>query len=163
VALAVTPFLAILFWFHYPLQGLLGVVWPPEPVATLLLAGYVCVHTSDIFADELIRARRLFQETAQVLGIFDSTFHWRIVAPAAAEATLPRLLSLSIATVHMTMFASLIGVEELFRAAQRVTAQTLHPVQVYGAMAAFYAAICLPMYLAAHRLNRRLRRGGSVA
>jgi len=163
VALSVTPILALLFWFHYPFQGLLGVVWPPEIVAIALFAVYVSIQTSDVFAQELARAKATLQEAALVLGIKQPTFLWRIVAPSALEASLPRLLVLAIATVHMTMFASLIGVEELFRAAQRVNAQSLRPVQVYGAMALFYAAICLPLHYAANAWTERLSRNSPRA
>jgi ABC-type amino acid transport system permease subunit len=163
VVLSITPFLALLFWFHYPLQGMLGVVWPPELVAIGLLSTYVGVQTSDVFSQELIRARTIMQDQARVLGIGQTTFLWRIVTPSAAVACLPRLLTLAITTIHMTMFASLIGVEELFRAAQRVNAQTLRPVQVYGAMALFYAAICLPLYITALTWHRRLGRDNPFA
>lgn len=61
------------------------------------------------------------------------------------------------------MFASLIGVEELFRVVQRLNAQMLRPVELYTALAASYAALCLPLYLAANYLNERLARGGGHA
>jgi ABC-type amino acid transport system permease subunit len=158
VALSITPFLALLFFFHYPFEGLLGVVWSPEIVSIVLLSSFVSIQTSDVFAQELNRARAGLQEAALVLGLKQSTFLWKIVAPSAAEASLPRFLTLAIVTIHMTMFTSLIGVEELFRAAQRINAQSLHPVQVYGAMALFYAAICLPLYSLARVWNTRLSR-----
>src|SRR5436305_11805307 len=54
VFLSVVPFLAILFWVHYPLQTLLGVVWPPMFTSIALLSVYLAFMVGDIIAGEMV-------------------------------------------------------------------------------------------------------------
>jgi polar amino acid transport system permease protein len=152
----VVPLLAVLFWFHYPLQLLFAVVLPPFLTATVVLSLFVAFTAGDIFSDSLLKTSARFDEAAAVLGIRWFTYISEIVLPGAAFLAAPRLLSLAIFVVHATMFTSLIGVEELFRVVQRLNAEFLRPVELFTAMAAVYALLCLPIYVLAMRLQYRV-------
>jgi ABC-type amino acid transport system permease subunit len=47
--------------------------------------------------------------------------------------------------LQLTLFASLISVEEIFRVAQRINATIYQPVEIYTALAIFFLIICLPL------------------
>ncbi len=47
--------------------------------------------------------------------------------------------------LHMTLFASLISVEEVFRVAQRVNALEYRPVEIYSALGLFFLLLSLPL------------------
>lgn len=158
ISLSVVPLLAILFWLHYPLQSLLDTVWSPNITSTALLSAFVTFLIGDIVADEMINIKRDLIETARVLGIPNHLFISKVVFPASIQGSLPRLLTLAISSVHITMFMSLIGVEELFRVSQRLNAQLLKPVEVFSIMALIYALICLPLYFLARQLKRGIDR-----
>ncbi len=60
--------------------------------------------------------------------------------------------------LHMTIFSSLISVEEIFRMSQRVNAIEYQPVEIYSALGVFFLLISLPinglaLYLK-HKYNR---------
>lgn len=158
VFVSVVPFLATLFWLHYPLQVLLGVVWPPYFTAAALLAVFVSLSVGDVVADEMHRVRARLLESALVLGLPATAFMKRVAFPASLQASVPRLLTVGIASIHMTMFASLIGVEELFRVSQRINAHVLRPVEVFTVMALVYAGLCLPLYAVAAAVQKRASR-----
>jgi len=163
VFLSVVPLLALLFWLHYPLQTMLRVVIPPFITAAGLLCVFILFSVADIVGRELITTKARMGEPAQVLGIPHSVFLQQIVLRASLERSLPRLLTLAIASIHLTMFASLIGVEELFRATQHVNASMLKPVQVFSLMAAIYALLCLPLFVLSQAIQRSLQGQGSDA
>lgn len=158
VLLTVVPFLAILFWFHYPLQNILDVVWPPYFTSSFLLSLFVAVISGEIIAEEMRKTKVSFIDSADVLGIKSGAFIKKVIFPTAIQNALPRLLNLLVVSIHMTMFASLIGVEELFRVTLRVNSEYLQPVKIFSIMGGVYASICLPLYFLAHRLNKRLKR-----
>lgn len=157
VFLSVVPFLAILFWIHYPLQEVLAVVWPPVLSTGALLCVYVTVLVGEIVGEEMRRIERRLLEAGKVLGIPVILFYRRVVFAASIEASLPRLLALVITSIHLTMFASLIGVEELFRVTQRLNAEFLKPVELFTAMAGVYAIVCIPLHIAAGKISKVLR------
>lgn len=158
VVLTVLPFLAILFWFHYPLQNILDVVWSPYFTSAFLLAIFVAIISGEIVAEEMRKTKKDFIDSVDVLGIRKDVFLMRVVFPTAIINALPRLLNLSVVSIHMTMFASLIGVEELFRITLRLNSEYLQPVKIFSIMALFYACICLPLYFLANRLSEKLNR-----
>jgi len=157
IFLSVVPLLALLFWFHYPLQAILGVVIPPFATAAGLISLYIIFSVADILGRELAWNKGQLGDVAQVLGIPLSVFLRQVVLRASLERSLPRLLTLAIASIHLTMFASLIGVEELFRASQHLNASILRPVQIFSLMAAIYALLCLPLFVLSRRVQYSLR------
>jgi len=162
VALTVLPFLALLFWIHYPLQSLLDVVWSPYFTSAFLLVTFVAIISGEIVAEEMRKTKKDFIDSVDVLGIRRDIFLKRIVFPTALVNALPRLLNLSVISIHMTMFASLIGVEELFRITLRLNSEFLQPVKIFSIMALVYACICLPLYFLSYRLSKNLKRNNNA-
>ena len=155
-ASTVVPALVVLFWIHYPLQELFGVVWPPLVTSVVVLFLIVFASMLSILVDEFRRQRRGFVFAAKVLGITDRELARRVLLPTSLAVAVPRCLALAIASVHMTMFASLIGVEEIFRVTLRLNAQMLKPVQLFTLMALTYVCLCAPLYLIAEIWKKRL-------
>ena len=158
--LTAIPLLAVLFWMHYPLQMMLAVVWPPVASSIVVLSIFVAVNFANIGLTAALGVHRNYAEVVTVLAIPDRAYFQSVLLPTAARSALPQVLTLAISTIHLTMFASLIGVEELFRVTQRLNAQYLKPVELYTAMALAYALICAPLYLVASRVRTRLSQTG---
>lgn len=154
--ISVLPLLAVLFWFHYPLQQILGVSWPPVLTAKIVLSVFVALN-SWIIVQQVSQAV-LDKYYPIIFALHLSKFEAikRIIIPITVYSSLPRLLNLAIVTIHATMFASLIGVDELFRIALRLNAEHLAPVEIFSLMAIFYIALCLPMFLLERYLQNRL-------
>lgn len=139
------PMLVFLFWLHYPLQSLLGIVVDP------FITAVVTISIINIFSvSEVVRiALRDFPEqyvvAAKVCGV--SSFHTvlYIELPIILRQTLPSLLMIQVAMLQATLFASLISVNEIFRVAQQINSVIYKPVEIYTALGILFLLICLPM------------------
>lgn len=154
VFFSIVPLLAVLFWFHYPLQTTLGVVWSPLVTSIIVLSIYVAFNVVVILNDTFDTVHKKYNETVKVLGLSINQYILKVLGPISLFLAAPRLLTLAIVTIHATMFASLIGVDELFRVTQRLNAEYLKPVELYSFMALGYLIICLPLYFIGRYISK---------
>jgi polar amino acid transport system permease protein len=152
------PALVILFWFHYPLQSLLNVIINPFYTAAFTLSLINVFSISDVVRGALIEFPEQYLVAARVCGLSEAQTVWRIQFPIVLREIIPTLLILQVGMLQMTLFASLISVDEIFRVAQRVNAQIYRPIQIYTALGLFFLTICLPINALALGLRRRFTR-----
>lgn len=152
--LAGVPPIVLLFWLHYPAQSALSIVVDPfyTAVAALSLVGtfMICSLIRDVlreFPEDYITVGR-------VCGMSRSKIITHIVIPIGARQTIPGLLTFAVAIFQMTLFASFISVNEIFRTAQRINSVEYSPTEVFTALAIFCIAVSLPLHVAAGRLKR---------
>jgi ABC-type amino acid transport system permease subunit len=161
--LASTPLLVFLFWLHYPAQAMLHTVIDPFYTAAFTLS------ILNIFAvGEIVRlAVREFPEqyriAARVSGLTQLQMLRHIEAPIILRQIIPGLLTTQVAMLQMTLFASLISVEEIFRVAQRINAIIYRPIEIYTALGLFFLAVCLPLNGLALWFSHRFTRDTSRA
>lgn len=139
------PVLVLLFWLHYPLQSVLGVVIDPfyTAAATLCLMNIFAV--ADLVRGTLNDFPQEYLVAARVCGLPHKTTLVKIQLPIILRQILPGLLLIQVNMLQMTLFASLISVDEIFRVAQRINSQIYQPVEVYTALGVFFLLICLPL------------------
>lgn len=143
------PSLVILFWLYYPAQTLLGVSVSPfwTALAALTLMNSFAVYR--IVADAVKDFPKQFIATAQVSGLTRAQTARYIQGPLLLRATLPRWIDQQVVILQTSVFASLISVEEVFRAAQRINSVMYQPVIIYTAMALLFLVTAgSAMYLA---------------
>jgi ABC-type amino acid transport system permease subunit len=58
----------------------------------------------------------------------------------------------------MTLFASLISLDELFRVSQRINSIEFKPVEIYTIIAIFYFALSAPILIFSELLQKRFGR-----
>ncbi len=152
------PTLVILFWLHYPAQAALDVVIDPFYTAALTLslvnifsvAESVRLAVSDFPAQYIVAGR--------VCGLRSRDIVRYIQLPILFRQLLPGIMVLQVGMLHMTLFASLISVEEMFRVAQRINSMIYRPIEIYTALAFFFLLVCLPIHILAAHLKRRYTR-----
>jgi polar amino acid transport system permease protein len=159
--LAGVPVLVFLFWLHYPAQALAGVVIDPFVTAAATLAILNIVGVADVVRGALADFPQQYITAARVTGLTRWQTLARVQAPLILRAVIPPLLLLQVSMLHMTLFASLISVEEIFRAAQRINAQIYRPVEIYTALGVFFLAVSLPVTGLALWLRARYTRDTS--
>jgi len=152
------PLLVFLFWLHYPLQAMLGVVIDPFYTAAFTFSLVNIFGVADVVREALGHFPQQYLTAAKVTGLTRRQTVFRIQLPLILREIMPPLLLLQVAMLHTTLFASLISVEELFRAAQRINAQIYRPVEIYTALGVFFLAVCLPVNGLAYWLKRRYTR-----
>jgi His/Glu/Gln/Arg/opine family amino acid ABC transporter permease subunit len=156
--LSSVPVLVLLFWLHYPLQSMLGVVFDPFYTAAGALALVNVVSVADLVATALRDFPTQYITAARVCGLSPAETARRIQLPIVLRQILPGLLVRQVAVLQASLFASLISVDEIFRVAQRINAMVYRPVEVYTGLACFFLIICLPLNGLAAYLEARFTR-----
>ena len=150
------PILVLLFWLHYPVQVALGVTIDPFYTMICLLTGLNMLAVFGILRGAITEVSAELIEVARVCGVGRERIFWRIKFPLALRSALGPLTSAQVNILQLSIFGSLISVEELFRVSQRINAQIYQPVQVYSGLAVFFLAVCLPLNLLARYFQRRV-------
>jgi polar amino acid transport system permease protein len=152
------PILVLLFWLHYPMQAILGVVIDPF-FTTVVALGAVNVF---LVAQQVSTALKEFPDqyvlAATVAGLNESQIFRHIKFPILLRQLIPSLLTTQVNMLQLTLFASLISVDEIFRVAQRINSQIYRPVEIYTALGLFFLAVCLPLNGIAMALRNRFTR-----
>jgi len=139
------PVLVFLFWLHYPLQAMLQVVVNPFYTTCFALSIVNIFAVSEIVRSALDNFPTQYNLAAKVCGLSKKETFTKIELPIIFRQIIPSLLSLQVTMLQLTIFASLISVEEIFRVAQRINSLIYQPIEIYTAMAIFFLIVCLPM------------------
>ncbi len=158
VVLAGMPVLVFLFWMHYPLQAFLDVVIDPFVTAALTFSVINTFLVADLVRGAIVDLPRQYSDAARVCGMGTQEIVLRVQLPILLRQIIPGLLLIQVTLFQMTIFASLISVNEIFRVAQRVNSRIYRPVEIYTLLAVFFIAVCVPMHLFAHWLRGRFTR-----
>jgi ABC-type amino acid transport system permease subunit len=155
------PILVLLFWLHYPAQAMFNIVIDPFYTAALALSIVNIFAVADMVRVALQDFPRQYLKAAKVTGLTRYQTIFTIQLPLILRQIIPGILLLQVTMLHTTLFASLISVEEIFRAAQRINAQIYRPVEIYTALGLFFLAISLPINGFAFWLKKRFTRNMS--
>lgn len=139
------PILVFLFWLHYPAQAVFGVVIDPFYTAAFTFTLINIFAVADLVRAACHDFPQQYLLAARVCGLTPQQMAWHIQLPIIFRQLLPGLLMLQVTMLHVTLFSSLISVDELFRAAQRINALIYKPVEIYTALGLFFLAVCLPV------------------
>lgn len=139
------PILVFLFWLHYPAQAMMNVVIDPFYTGAFTLAVINIFAVADIVRGALNDFPQQYLTAAKVTGLTRRQTILDIQLPLIFREVLPPLLLLQVMLLHTTLFTSLISVDEIFRAAQRINAQVYRPVEIYTALGVFFLMVCLPV------------------
>lgn len=155
---ASTPVLVLLFWLHYPLQALLNIVIIPFITAAFALSVINIIGIAQIIRDTLDDFPEQYAVAGKVCGLNAKEIFLKIEFPIIFRQIIPQFLTLQVNMLQMTLFASLISVQELFRVAQQINALIYKPVEIYSALAVFFIAICLPLNVFAYWFKNKYTR-----
>jgi polar amino acid transport system permease protein len=150
------PALVILFWFHYPFQSLAGIVVDPFWTTIVVLSLINIMVVAEAVQVGVVAVPKEMRWTAKAAGLSDFETYTLILFPLGIRLALPSVIMAQVAVVHMSIFASLISVNELFRTVQTINGLEYQPVGSYSIVAIFFVAICLPLGLLGLFLRARL-------
>lgn len=152
------PILVLLFWLHYPAQAIFDVVIDPFYTAAFALTVINIFAVSDIVKGGISNLPYQYIEVAKICGISNKTRFLKIEFPLIFRHIFPALLLTQVNMLHLTLFASLISVEEVFRVAQRVNSLEYKPVEIYTALGILFLLISLPLNWIALKFEQRFKR-----
>jgi len=151
----VVPVLVFLFWLHYPLQGLLGIVVNPF-ITTIVALGLInMIATAHIVLVEIELLPKSYSEAGVTLGMTKNQVIQYIELPLLLRRTTPQLLLNQASMLEYTLFASLISVPELFRVAQTINSMIYQPVAIYSLLVVFFVIILVPLHLCTTWLQKK--------
>jgi polar amino acid transport system permease protein len=151
----VIPVLVLLFWLHYPLQGLLGVVINPFWTTSIALGVINMIAIAYLVQAELQLLPISYREAGLTLGMSSGQIIRRIELPLLIRRVLPQILLIQAAMLEYTLFASLISVPELFRVSQTINSMTYQPVAIYTLLVLFFFIILAPLHLLISWIQKR--------
>jgi His/Glu/Gln/Arg/opine family amino acid ABC transporter permease subunit len=155
------PTLVVLFWLHYPLQKMCAIVIDPFWTTAMTLSAVNVALVAQATMQALVTFPQQYLTAGIVCGMNPRDMLWKIQLPMLRRNLLPQFLGLQVTMLQLTLFGSLISVDELFRTAQRINALEYKPVEVYTALAVFFLLICLPLNLLTGRLRTATTRDTS--
>jgi His/Glu/Gln/Arg/opine family amino acid ABC transporter permease subunit len=162
--LAATPVLVSLLFLHYPAQQLLGISIEPFYTALITLSLYNSIGVGNLLVEGFSTLSKGYLEIAKTLRLTPFRTLRYVTVPLLLRQLLPGIILLQIQVIHLSMFTSLISVNELFRQIQRINMKEYDPISTYGLLAAFYLGISLPMLLLVRQLKLNwIKRSGEVA
>lgn len=150
------PLLGLLMFFYFGIPILLGTNVPAIVAVGAAYTMYTAVFLGDIWRGGIQAVRQAQWEAGACLGL--SWFHQfvYIIAPQAFRIALPATVGFLVQLIKNTSLASVVGVVELARAGQLISAGTFQPLLVYLIVAAVYFAICFPLTTWSRKLEARL-------
>ena len=152
------PILVFLFWLHYPLQTMLGIVVDGFITAAVTLTIINAFAVADVIRGVLCDFPKQYVTAGMVCGMTPQQVLFYIQLPIVLRQTVPVLLMIQVNMLQSTLFASLISVPEIFRVTQQINAQIYKPVEIYTALGVLFLLICLPMNGLALWLKTRFTR-----
>lgn len=151
----VIPVLVLLFWLHYPLQGLLGVVVNPFWTSVLALGMVNLIAVAYLISSELKQLPMSYREAGITLGMSSNQIVRHVELPLLIRRTLPQILLIQAAMLEYTLFTSLISVPEIFRVSQTINSMTYQPVAIYSLLVLFFFIILAPLHVLISWIQKR--------
>lgn len=132
------PLVMVIFWFWFLVPVFLR---RPVPEYWVALAAFVCFEGA--YIGEIVRAgiqsvARGQVDAATATGLGYLQMMWSVILPQAIRNMIPSLVTQFIVLFKDTSLASIIGMMDLTKAAQTVTARELRPFEMYLFIAVVY-------------------------
>ncbi len=141
----------------YNLLPVLGLNVPSLVAAVVGLSLCDAAYQAENMRGGLISVPRGLLEAADMVGLNQRQQFWRIKVPIALRLTLPALVSEAIMIVKASSLVSVVGVIELTRMAQDLSASTFKPLELFAGAGLLYLVINWTL----SRLGRRLEKSFS--
>jgi polar amino acid transport system permease protein len=143
----------------YNLLPLLGLNVPSMVAAIIGLSLCTAAYQAENLRGGFASVPSGLLEAADMMGLTPFQQFWRIRAPIALRMTLPALTNEAIMILKASSLVSVVGVIELTRMAQDLSASTFKPLPLYAAAALLYLVINTVVSIGANRLEGSFRWG----
>lgn len=155
LSIAAIPALVVVYWFYFPFQKIVGFQISGFWTAIIALSLINMAAVAELVLNIAKRFPKGFLELERVTHANKQKFRMRVLLPYFTISALPGYLNIFIFTLHATLFAGLISVEELFRVSLRINSEIYNPILVFSMMAIFFALICIPIKVFAMHLEKK--------
>jgi polar amino acid transport system permease protein len=152
------PALMLLLLFYYGLN-LFGIRVDAWTAAILAFTLSTSAFLAEIWRGCLQAVPSGQWDAASALGLNFRRTLWLVILPQAVRMALPPTVGYMVQVIKGTSLAALIGFTELAKAGTQINTITFEPILVFGTVAIIYFAMCWPLSVLSHYLERRLKVG----
>lgn len=148
------PLLVQLLLFYY-LLPVIGLNVPPMVAAVGTVGLCSAAYVAEYLRGALNAIPTGQREAAVALGIKPGRIWTRILLPQALRISMPSLVNELILLVKASSLVSLVGITELTRTSQALSAATYRPLEIFTSAALVYLAINLCLAMLGRYLENR--------
>jgi len=155
-----TPLLVQAIWMHFAFPVISGLQTTPFESALIALIFNVSAYCSEIIRAGILGVPKGQFEASRALGLSSAITWLKVILPQALRIVLPPLTGTIISIFKATSILSILAINELIRAATRISSYSVKPVEIYttAALLAFLAGWAITC--AGARVERHYARSG---
>lgn len=153
-----TPLLVQAIWMHFAFPVVTGITTTPFQSALLALVLNVSAYCSEIIRAGILGVPRGQYEAAQALGLHKVQMWRKVILPQAMRLVVPPLIGTIISIFKATAILQVLAINDLMRAASRISSYTYKPIEIYTAAAVLAFLTGAAITLVGARLEARFRK-----
>ncbi len=153
-----TPLLVQAIWMHFAFPAVTGIATTPFQSALLALVFNVSAYCSEIIRAGILGVPEGQYEAARALGLRPAIVWYRVILPQALRLTIPPMIGTVISIFKATAILQVLAINDLMRAASRISSHTFHPIEIYTTAAILAFLTGLLITLAGNRLETLVKR-----
>ncbi|MDR2443031.1 MAG: amino acid ABC transporter permease [Deltaproteobacteria bacterium] len=155
----IMPILVLLFLFYYSLSSVFSINLPAMAVAILVFTLWGTAEMADLVRGAVTSLPKHQWESSRAIGLTEPQLNIYVIVPQAIRRLLPGVINLTTRMIKTTPFVFFINIPDLVKVAQQIVEVTgmknlLASVWVYGLIFFIYFAICYPISLFSHYLEK---------
>jgi len=154
-----TPLLAQAFFLYFGLTAALGFQISNKNAGIIVLALNAGAYLSEIFRSGINAVNKGQMEAARSLGLTYAKAMSKVILPQAIRIVIPSVMNQFIITLKDTTIISVIGAQELMKAANVIAARTYRSFDVYAMIAILYFIVIFTLTKISEYIERRLSNG----
>lgn len=142
-----TPLLVQAIWIHFAFPVMTGLSTTPFQSGLLALVLNVAAYCSEIIRAGILGVPQGQYEAARALGVRSLTMWRKVILPQAMRLVVPPLVGTTISIFKATAILQVLAINDLMRAASRISSYTYKPVEIYttAALLAFLAGLAITL------------------
>jgi len=130
-----TPLLVQAIWIHFAFPVISGLQTTPFQSALIALILNVSAYCSEIIRAGILSVPKGQYEAAKSLGLPIYVSWIKIILPQALKTVIPPLTGTIISIFKATAILSVLAINDIMRAAQRISSYTFKPLEIYTSAA----------------------------
>tara|TARA_B100000579_G_scaffold205797_1_gene168202 strand:- start:724 stop:1263 length:540 start_codon:yes stop_codon:yes gene_type:complete len=130
-----TPLLVQAIWIHFAFPVISGLQTTPFQSALIALTLNVSAYCSEIIRAGILSVPKGQYEAAKSLGLPIYVSWIKIILPQALKTVIPPLTGTIISIFKATAILSVLAINDIMRAAQRISSYTFKPLEIYTSAA----------------------------
>jgi len=151
-----TPLLVQATFLHFGVAAAFNITIPSKIAGIIVLSLNAGAYLSEIFRSGINAVNKGQMEAARSLGLPYSKAMIKVILPQAIRIVIPSVMNQFIITLKDTTIISIIGTDELMRAANIIVARNFRSFEIYGMVAIMYFIVIFTLTKISEYVERRL-------